>query len=90
MRSLSIVGVLPTVDAGRRAPSLKKQPGVPAQKLSYVLLWTGPAVKTYFSHLKKALLKKFNILRTFSPLYPAVRQPFPLALHFLFIKCLIS
>ena len=41
MSYFSIVSVLATVDGGLHAPSLEKQAGVPTQKLSNVLLWTG-------------------------------------------------
>lgn len=36
---------LPSVDGGRRAPSLETQAGVPARGPSNVLLWTGAAAK---------------------------------------------
>ncbi len=35
--------------------------GVPAWKLSYVPLWTGPAVKTYFSRPKKGPPKNTSV-----------------------------
>ncbi len=49
MRYLSIVSVLPTVDGGQRTLSWDVMPGIPAWKLSHVLLWMGPGVKLYFN-----------------------------------------
>lgn len=81
MRYLSIVSILSTVDLGRHTPSLEKQAGVPAWKLSNVLL-----CKLYFSHLKKFLKKQHQFkcalyLEYFH--HFLCRQPFPLALRFL-------
>ncbi len=80
----TIHSVLPTVDGGWRTPSLEKQIGVPARKLSNVLLWTGPAAKRILATLKKAHLKKKKVyFMNIFTVYLDIRQPFPLALHFL-------
>ena len=53
-----LVSVLPAVDLGQDAPSLEKQPGVLAWKLSNALLWMRPAAKHILAtsvHLNSSL-----------------------------------
>ena len=97
MRYFFIISALPAGDLGRHLPSLEKQIRVPAQKLKQCPAVDEACSKMYFSQLNKGPPKIFNIslsVLSFSLLYLAVRQPFPLAIHFfnhkpsVFLRCL--
>lgn len=82
MRYLSIVSILSTVDLGRHTPSLEKQAGVPAWKLSNVLL-----CKLYFSHLKIFLKSNISLsvryIQNISTTFFAVS---PFLWHYVFLN----
>lgn len=58
---LLVHSVLPTVDGGWHDSNLEKETGVPARKLSHVLLWRGAAAKHVLTSKKKQQISLTNL-----------------------------